>query len=456
MNRADHSSRVRSALPYIAVFLLAMSVGCLHMLRYRTVSPIDELRHLDYAVKISNGQLTHIGDKVGEIAMREEACRGIDLVGWLAPPCDTPQLDPLSYRDDGWQTASPHPPTYYLGAGMVGRTLRTIGITSSYLEGARFFSALITALGVTFVFHLLRKLKTNTYAAAGCSLMLMVFPSVVHSSGTVTPDSASVLVGAVVALTTLRYIEAGLALRWLAVAGIVAGAVKLTNLLAAAAAALFLIASSDAWPELRERKLSAETKRRLIGSATVFGCALATTLLWLIIDSARATIDPAIIPQNLLNKYNGLPPLDFLIYPDVSMRWLPPSDNYLHVNFLPEPIVLLRTLTTTLLAGAAIVCLLRANRTALALQFGAVGGIVALFGSPLFSLVTTVYTGTLVRPEGRYGLSLAPLFVVAIAKQGETRTGRRILGTYGLIVVGAVIVMLMIATSATIPLPPPG
>lgn len=84
MNRADHSSRVRSALPYIAVFLLAMSVGCLHMLRYRTVSPIDELRHLDYAVKISNGQLTHIGDKIGEIAMREESCRGIDLVGWLA------------------------------------------------------------------------------------------------------------------------------------------------------------------------------------------------------------------------------------------------------------------------------------------------------------------------------------------------------------------------------------
>jgi hypothetical protein len=80
------------------------------MLRYRPMSPIDELRHLDYAVKISNGNLTYTGDKLGEIAMREESCRGLDLIGWIDPPCDTPVLDPLAYRDDGWQTASPHPP----------------------------------------------------------------------------------------------------------------------------------------------------------------------------------------------------------------------------------------------------------------------------------------------------------------------------------------------------------
>jgi hypothetical protein len=79
---------------------------------------------------------------------------------------------------------------------------------------------------------------------------------------------------------------------------------------------------------------------------------------------------------------------------------------------------------------------------------------VALFGSPLFSLVTTAYTSTLVRPEGRYGLSLAPLFVLALGAQAETRVGRRILGTYGLVVVGSVIVMLMIATSAPVPLAP--
>lgn len=456
MNSADRAARLRSALPYLAVFLLALSVGCLHMLRYRPMSPIDELRHLDYAVKISNGHLTYTGDKIGEIAMREESCRGLDLSGWQDPPCDAPKLDPVGYRDDGWQTASSHPPLFYLGAGAAGRTLHALGITSSYLEGARFFSAFITALGITLVFHFLRKLKISTYVAAGCSLMLMVFPSVLHSSGIVTPDSASILVGAVVALATLKFLEAGLTLRWLAAAGLFAGAVKLTNLLAAAAAALFLVATSDAWADLRRRNLSAETKRRLIGAATVLGCALVTTLLWLVVASARATIDPSIIPQNLLNKYDGFPPFDFLIYPDVSMRWLPPSDNYVHVNFLPEPIVFLRLITTTLLAGAALLCLLRVKRAAVALQLGAIGGIVALFGSPLFSFVTTVYTSTLVRPEGRYGLSLAPFFVVAIAAQGETKTGRRVLGTFGLVVVGAVIIMLTIATSAPVPLPPPG
>jgi hypothetical protein len=455
MSTAERSNRFRLVLPYLAVFLLALSVGCLHNLRYRPMSPIDELRHLDYAVKISNGELTHMGDKIGEIAMREESCRGLDLPDWVDPPCDTPVLDPIGYRDDGWQTASPHPPLYYLGAGILGRTLNTLGITSSYLEGARFFSALLTALGITLVFHLLRRLKIGTYVAMGASLMLMVFPSVIHSSGTVTPDSASILVGAVVAIAVVKYLETSLGLRGLALAGLFAGAVKLTNLLAAAAAAVFLIVASDAWGDFRRRTISAETKCRLIGAGTVFGCALATTLPWLVIDSVRATIDPAIVPQNMLNKFEGLPPLDFLIFPDVSMRWFPPANNYLHINFLSEPILFFSSLTTVILAGAVVVCLLRAKRTAPVLQFGAVGGVVALFGSPLFSLASTAYTSTLVRPEGRYGLSLGPFFVVAVASQAETRTGRRILGTFGLVVVVSVIVMLIIATSAPIPAPPP-
>lgn len=452
MISANPTLRVRAAWPYFAVFLIALSCSCLHMLRYRPMSPIDELRHLDYAVKISNGNLTYMGDKLGEIAMREESCRGLDLSGWQDPPCDEPVLDPVRYRDDGWQTASPHPPAYYLGAGIFGRVLSTVGVTSSYLEGARFFSALITALGITLLFHLLRRLKIEPLPAAGCSLALLVFPSVLHSSAIVTPDAAALLVGATVALATVRFVEGNLSFRLLALAGVLAGAVKLTNLLAAAAAALFLILSSDAWHDLRRRSISAETRRRVLGAGVVLGAAFATTVLWIVVDSARATIDPAIVPQNIANRFEGLPPLDFLIYPDVAMRWFPPSDNYLHVNFLPEPILLLRSLTTLVLAGAGVMCVLRARRAAHALQYAAAGTIVALFGSPLFSLVTTAYTSTLVRPEGRYGLALAPLFVVALASQAETRTGRRVIGTYGLIVAFSVIVMLMIATSAPVPL----
>lgn len=452
----DKSTRPQFARWYAAVFLLALLCCCLHMLRYRPMSPIDELRHLDYAVKISNGHLTYTGDKLGEIAMREESCRGLDLPGWQDPPCDAPVLDPIGYRDDGWQTASPHPPLYYLGAGILGRIAHDAGITSSYLEGARFFSAFITAVGITFVFHLLRRLKIGAYPAAGCSLALMIFPAVLHSSGIVTPDSAAILVGAVVALATVKFLELSLNFRWLAIAGLFAGAVKSTNVLAAAAAAMFLIVSSDVWVDLRQRKMSAETKRRVLGAATVFGCALVATTLWLVLDSVRATIDPSIIPQNVINKHDGLPPLDVLLFPDVSLRWFPPADNYLHVNFLPEPILFLKSLTTAVFAGAVVVCFLRARRTTRALQFGAVGGLVALVGAPLFSIVTTAFTTTLVRPEGRYGLSLAPLFGLALAEQAETRIGRRIVGTYGIVVVAAVIIALLVATSVSAPLPHPG
>ncbi len=87
--------------PYLVAFLIAFLPAFIHIVEYSQFSPIDELRHLDYALQITKGHVPKLGDKLGQDAMREEACRGIDYA-WLDPACNSATFDPVAFRDDGW------------------------------------------------------------------------------------------------------------------------------------------------------------------------------------------------------------------------------------------------------------------------------------------------------------------------------------------------------------------
>lgn len=417
--------------PYLFVFLIAITCSSLHIARYREFSPIDELRHLDYAVKISHGQLTHFGDKIGEIAMREEMCRGLDLAGWTDPPCRKKRIDPVEFRDDGWQTASPHPPLYYLGAGLTARLLGGVGITDTYVAGARLFSAVTTALGIVVMFYLACLVGVRKPAAAASSLSILVFPSILHSSGIVTPDSASLLMGAMIAVAVVRFQRKPFSLWWLALLGVAAGATKLTNLFAASAGALYLLGSSRVLSRKTSGWRDASGRRMFFGAVVLFAAAAATTICWLIVDSARATIDPAIIPQNVINHFKGWPSLDFLLRRETALRWFPPSDGYIQANFSPESLMLARWLLELMIAGGAFACLLRVRSDDSVSLYVSTTALTAVVGAPLFSLATTKFSETLVQVQGRYGLSLLPVMVVGLASVAQSVFGRRILVSFG-------------------------
>lgn len=442
---SDHRLRLpwTKIVPYLLVFLVALTCSSLHMARYRQFSPIDELRHLDYAIKISHGELTFFGDKIGEVAMREEMCRKVDLAGWADPPCGKKKIDPVQFRDDGWQTASPHPPLYYIGAGVTARVIHGLGITNSYVEGARFFSALVTALGIMMIFHVARKLGGSSPVAAASALSVLVFPAVLHSSGIVTPDSASLLVGAAIAATVVHFRERQFSVWWLGLLGMIAGATKLTNLFAASAGALFLVLISGVIGARSYRTLDPRDRRSIIGGILLFGGAAVTTVGWLAVDSVRATIDPSIIPQNVINYFSGWPSLDYLLLRDTALRWLPPSDSYIQAKFSPEPVLLLRWLLELALGGAAVAAVLRVRSKDTVSVYVGCTAVTAVVGAPLFSLASTKFSETLVQVQGRYGLSLLPLLVVGLVSLAQSTIGRRTLSTFGFVAVGSMIVCLI-------------
>lgn len=430
-------------VPYLLVFLVALTCSGLHMARYRQFSPIDELRHLDYAIKVSHGELTYFGDKIGEVAMREEMCRKVDLAGWADPPCGKKKIDPVQFRDDGWQTASPHPPLYYLGAGVTARIVHGLGITDSYVEGARFFSALVTALGIVMIFHVVRRLGGSGPVAGASSLSILVFPAVLHSSGIVTPDAASLLVGASVAAAIVHFRARQFSVWWLGLIGVVAGATKLTNLFAAAAGALFLFLMSGVIGSKSYRRLAPEDRRLIIGGLLLFAGAAITTVCWLMLDSIRATIDPSIIPQNIINYFSGWPSVDFLLSRDTTLRWLPPSDGYIQAKFSPEPVLLVRWILEIMLGGAAIAAILRVRSKEAVSIYVSCTALTAVLGAPLFSLASTKFSETLVQVQGRYGLSLLPILVVGLVSLVQSTVGRRTLTIFGFVAVGSMIICLI-------------
>ena len=142
---------VRRLAPYAYLFVIAMLAAGVHIARYTEFSPIDELRHVDYAMRASSFHAPRLGDVLSQDAMREEACRGLDLP-WEDQPCNTKKFAPLHFRDLGYQTATAHPPTYYLGAGFFARAAEGLGLSSSFLDPARVFSALLFAAGLMVAF----------------------------------------------------------------------------------------------------------------------------------------------------------------------------------------------------------------------------------------------------------------------------------------------------------------
>ena len=62
----------------VALMALAAVLSVLHVRAYTALSPLDELQHVDYLDQASRLDFVHNGERVGQLAMREQACRTVD------------------------------------------------------------------------------------------------------------------------------------------------------------------------------------------------------------------------------------------------------------------------------------------------------------------------------------------------------------------------------------------
>jgi hypothetical protein len=422
----------KTLAPYLIAFLLAFIPAFIHIVQYSQFSPIDELRHLDYALQITRGQVPKLGDKLGQDAMREEACRGIDLtfsdsgLPWRNPPCNSTTFQPIKFRDDGWQTASPHPPTYYILSGISGRILRGSGILDGAIDGARLMSALLFGFGFVATFAAGRQLGVRSFPLLAGLTFLITLPGALHSASIVTPDSFAMLAGGGALLATVRWKQGLLSNRWLIIVGGLVGFTKVTNLVMVAAVVTWLV--TDALLQTRDgQRCLSRVKTPLL----MFAAGALSYGAWISVQSLRATISADIVPQTIMMQFDGIPSLKHLLKPDVLLTWFPPGGNYYSPRFFNQYVSLVRSLVWPLLTGSIVMSALRTQKGNDVASLSLFAGLAGFVGAPSFILGTAITSGILVAAEGRYAVCLLPAYVIAIASQSKGRTGDFLLGLIG-------------------------
>lgn len=310
----------------LAVVLVAMAVLVgLHVRDHPALSHIDELQHMDYTLK-SPFHVPRNGDTIGQAAMEEAACRGIDyplrlsinaLNDWLhltgergvpllspdsvvqvqLPPCQSLLLTPDQFPNSGLSTASPHPPVYYTATALAGGAIEVAPGVDSEVTGARLVGILWLGAAAAVLWYVLGSLGATIWIKGLLIGMLAVSPTVLHESSIINPDTTALLGGALVLAAALRW-DADRAPGWLLpLAALVAVWLKFTNSVAVGAAVVYL--AVRAW-----QQRDSLTRRRVRGLITVGGAAVILTLVsiiaWSAVQEARGVIPVEQLPTNAI------------------------------------------------------------------------------------------------------------------------------------------------------------
>jgi hypothetical protein len=464
--------RVRRAAPCLVLVAIAMVLPAVHVARYHVLSPIDEVRHVDYAMRITHLELVRLGDKLGQEAMRAEACRGVDLP-YQDSPCRTRHFIPEAFRDAGYQTASAHPPIYYLTVGLVARALVGVGLFHDFVDPARLMGGVFLAAGLVLTYLAGRRLGLRPWVLVAALALLPTTSAVLHAASIVNPDAVALLAGAIVVFAAVAWEQRRLSTVGLGAAGALATGLNTVNFLVVAVVAAWLVVRSPAveaaarrlgrrWsaarppdPERPHATPPAATPLGLRDRFTTAGLALVTGgvaagAAWAFVDRVRATIDPAIVPQNRLFAAHGIPPLGVIFAPDNFKAWFPPVDGYEPHYFKTAATTDVQFVITVLVAGAMLAAVLRLARRDSLSVLGTVCTFIALAAAPGLVVVNVIVSNVVVGPEARYGMSLLPVMAIVLAASVRSRAGARVLGVFALT---ATVTVLVTMLAAAIPAP---
>lgn len=429
-----------------ATLAVAAVVVLVHIRAYTVLSGIDELQHVDYLDQASRFDLVREGERVGEVAMREQACRGINLPDFSTPPCDTPTLDPADFQEKGFNTAAQHPPTYYTLTGLTARGLLALPQVDSLVTAGRSVGVVWLGIGLLLTYMLSRRLGARPAAAGGAVLLLACTPAVIQASALVTNDAPSLLVGALVVLVALRDAERQLSPWWLAGAAALATSMKITNLLAVGVAVLVVLLAAHrraGEPAPMDGPRSSQLRRYRSGIALVLGGAL-PPLIWMAVAALVATPEATQNPMRtnfLVPSIGAGEVLDNLMA--VATPVLEPNvwgGIYLDTSLVVLLITVLNVLLLGALTGAAWFDTSHRRVNDLALATLAA----MLLGGPFFVALVFLTTHNYFPIPARYGLSLLPAAGAVLAYVASLRRwGPVTLLGLGVVSLGGVVAALV-------------
>ncbi|MGB3737370.1 MAG: hypothetical protein WA964_20620 [Ilumatobacter sp.] len=187
------------------LFLVSSTLVGLHVRAYTTLSPIDELQHIDYVIKAGDFEPPHVNDLVGFDAMAEAACRSVDAPGYIGPLCGLDEYDPEDFQENGVNTSAGQFPFYYTATGVVSRMIVGAGVLESQVTAARMVGALWAGAAWSVMWYVLALLRIPRRRRAVALAALIATPFTLFHAATVNADGVLMLTGAVAVLATMKF-----------------------------------------------------------------------------------------------------------------------------------------------------------------------------------------------------------------------------------------------------------
>lgn len=435
-------------LGLLLVFVTVLHVG--HVLRYRTVSPIDELQHLDYLVRAPRGDIPGSGDLFLQESARIQTCARIDE-GFDAqvPPCvEDPSvvLDVRRFQESGFNTAFIHPPAYYLVDGVLARGLDGVMPgDQSLLTTGRLAAVVWSWAAVVFLWAALAEMGARRGARAAIVVIVVSAPAVLHATATVNPDGTAIALGAALLWAVLRW-ERGRLSAWVPVVlAVLTAGIKVTNLVAVGVVVAYLLLGQlreGSWFRTRSEGRVRRWPAPRLGLALALVVAIAgVSLVWLVAQRVLQVVPPSEIPMVSRFAIGSFP------FAELTTSWQQTVSPLRGAYLAP----FLRTTPMVVMAGVV----------DLALMAGAVGGtVLAAIGSrqrrlgvvalglavllgPALVAFNAVVQGIYVVIPPRYGLALVPALAVAAVPVVQRRVGSGVASVVALLAGGAALAAVL-------------
>ena len=436
------------AAAVIALFVCVVAPAVLVALQIDAnpkFSPVDEAAHYDYVNRVAQGEVPRQGERMLKTTLRDVACTGNAIASIRAPRCSTPVLVPTQFDGDAYQYEALHPPTYYAVTVPLRWGMEHVVGVNGRFDSTRAAGIVWLVAGLLLLWAAGRVMDIDPLGLGVVLLLLVTAPSVIFFHATVTTDATAVAAAGAVALAAALAYRRERGAPWLLVAaGVFAAACKVTNMFAVVTVAAAFAVAAIAARAPAERWTATLRRWTRDGGALLAG-GVVTSVAWLLIHNAIAIVSLRDEPS-LENLRYGSKAFGGVL--TVATTFLHPITDELAVNLVSAPTLgqdaeqPLHAALAFLLIGGGLAGLFVAPRRwphvvgLLSVPALYLGGVVLGLGF-MIGFDTNAGEGV----SGRYGMSLAPLLLLALA---ASLRGRWALGAVGFIALASFVVTFVV------------
>jgi hypothetical protein len=429
--------RAKVMLPLAALVLV---LNVLHVRAYATVSPFDEIHHLDYLIRGSRAQpFLQLDDRLTQEALRDIACRrheqglvpyGVERPSSM-PVCGGGPFDARDFVWRGHNAAASHTPTYYLVTGSTARVLKAVAHQpQSLVTWGRLLGSVWLLVGCYLVVRAAELLSIGRVPLLFGLLLASAVPAQLHASTTVNPDATAFAAGAGVLLAALAWERRGRGLWIVAAASSVCTALDPTNVAAVVVVVGFLAARGLAASKGRAED-GARPWRGYLGAAVcVAVAAAAPLLLWEGLRSVFLhSVDLSESPVQKAFEVDGLE-IRSVLGRGTIFAMLPPAGSPFVPSVLTTTAYLLFTSASIiLLSGTVVAASFRASLSNRMATLAPVTLATLIITPSLFVLYNFLALDAYFDVLPRYGLSVLPAVVLVMTAMTRHGVGRVALAT---------------------------